>query len=261
MEAARARQQQEREQAHARFLASQPRRTLRLCDFDSDWEMPTVREAVPTPARPRRARSRTMTAHLVVQIPEHLDPNGNLHAEAMKHIVRGRPRPRRRRPSRARRAREGRKQTKPLDERLPDKHAAAFGWDRMSDQVLIRPGQLDAARGEYDRRRADRTQTRTRQTPSRRARSRTTQARHDRPRDSPASTQIRARELAVDLAASGFDTSELRRRYGSRPHADTAAEPTSTQSREHAPRKHGAAADSSEPTRPRFASDDAQQTA
>ena len=44
-EAARANHEREREQAHRAFVASQPRRILRLCDVDDDWEMPTVREA------------------------------------------------------------------------------------------------------------------------------------------------------------------------------------------------------------------------
>ena len=79
----------------------------------------------------------------------------------------------------------------------------------MSDRILIRPGQLDAARGEYDRRRA-------------------AELKHERARfradaleaarrtldvidlELAGLAQIRARELAVDLAASGFDTSSLK---------------------------------------------------
>ena len=86
-EAARANQERAREQAHRTFVTNQPRRTLRLCDFDNDWQMPTVREA----ARLLLDHGCTLEnqdGHLLVQIPEQLDPNGNLHLEAMKHIIR-----------------------------------------------------------------------------------------------------------------------------------------------------------------------------
>ena len=124
-EAARARQEREREQAHHDFVASQPRRVLRLCDFNNDWQMPTVREAARL-ILDHGCTLQNQDGHLLVEIPDQLDPNGNLHLEAMKHVVR------------AARVLDAAgsvvldelaksKQTKRLDERLPDRHAAAFG--------------------------------------------------------------------------------------------------------------------------------------
>ena len=63
---------------------------------------------------------------LIIEVPEQFDPHGPLHLEAMKHVVR------------AARVLDAAgpvvldelakpKQTKRLDERLPDRHAAAFG--------------------------------------------------------------------------------------------------------------------------------------
>jgi hypothetical protein len=114
----------EREQAHNRFLRDQPKRTLRLCDLDSDWATPTLRAA----AKLLLDHGCTLEArdgHLHVQIPEQLDPNGSLHAEALRNVTR------------AARVLDaagavvldelGRKSSKRVDERLPDRHAGAFG--------------------------------------------------------------------------------------------------------------------------------------
>jgi hypothetical protein len=117
--------EREREQAQDKFVRDQPLRTLRLCDLDNDWAMPTVREAARL-LLDHGCRIENHDGHLVVQIPEQLDPNGNHHLEAMKHIIR------------AARVLDAAgpvvldelaktKQTKRLDERLPDKHAGAFG--------------------------------------------------------------------------------------------------------------------------------------
>lgn len=81
----------------------------------------------------------------------------------------------------------------------------------MSDHphTLIRPGQLDFARGEYNRRRADELK---RQRAQHRADAlEAAQRKLDRLDLELAGLHaIRARELAVDLARHGFDTSNLK---------------------------------------------------
>jgi hypothetical protein len=86
--------------------------------------MPTVREA----ARLLLDHGCTIehqNGHLVVEIPEQLHPSGDLHVEALKHVVR------------AARVLDAAGQVvldaiekggkTPLTDRLPDRHAAAFG--------------------------------------------------------------------------------------------------------------------------------------
>ena len=256
MEAARARQQQEREQGHAGFLREQPLRSR--CRAGRRHRERCRRCGLPsaTAARPRRARSRTGRPTSTYGSPSN-SPQTATAVEAMKRLVRA--------------------------VRVLDAPAAvvlaelAKGGSRPSRSSSGCPiGTLPHSVGSHERPGPDpsrltrrrtrrirppprhRTPTRTRQTPSRCARSRTTQARQDRPRTRrplrDPSTRTRRRPRSIRLRHK-----RLRSRYGSRPHADTAAEPTSTQSREHAPKKHGVADDSSEPTRPRFASDDARK--
>ena len=79
----------------------------------------------------------------------------------------------------------------------------------MSDRVLIRPGQLDAARGEYDRRRA--AELKHERAQLRADRLEAAQRKLDRiDLELAGLYAIRARELAVDLGRVGFDVTGLR---------------------------------------------------
>jgi hypothetical protein len=123
---AKAAAQRERGRAHSEFVRDQPKRTLRLSDIDPDGhKMLTIRESA-TLLLDHGCKLYSEAGHFVVEIPEMLNPDGNLHLEAMQNVARA---------ARVLRAAgpmvldelEKPKQTTPLDERLPDRHAAAFG--------------------------------------------------------------------------------------------------------------------------------------
>jgi hypothetical protein len=79
----------------------------------------------------------------------------------------------------------------------------------MSDRLLIRPGPLEAARGEYDRRR--RAELKRERAELRAAELERLARKLDRiDLELAGLGAIRTRQLAVDLARHGFDTSQLR---------------------------------------------------
>ena len=109
-----------------------------LCDFNNDWQMPTVREAARL-ILDHGCTLQNQDGHLLVEIPDQLDPNGNLHLEAMKHVVR------------AARVLDAAGSVV-LDElakveanqasrrAAPRPARSRLRWCRMSDQIRIRPG-------------------------------------------------------------------------------------------------------------------------
>ena len=124
-EAARARQQQEREQAHADFIASQPLRTVTLAEFESRPEqVPTLRQAV-SQLYDLGGHLEADGPDLLVRVPERLaeDPNADYGARQtlpplVRVIAAGRN-------VILDELAKGGKQ--PLPDRLPDRHVGAAG--------------------------------------------------------------------------------------------------------------------------------------
>ena len=200
--------EQEREQAHADFIASQPLRTVTLAELEGDpTSVPTLRQAVcqlyglggrTRGRRPRPTRPRPLTPRRRPQRRPHRQ------TDAAENRPRHPCRPQRH----PRRAREGQQDTPRRPAPRPARRRGRR--TRMSDsrRTLIRPGQLAFARGDIRRRRTDELKRERAQL--RADALEAAQRTLDRiDLELAGFSQIRTRELAVDLAASGFDTTGL----------------------------------------------------